>query len=55
MKSNTVRVLAAGVAVMAIGIHMQRSSSGSTIAPKGDSVGAADRDVVPAPASGRKN
>jgi len=36
-----VQVLAAGVAVMAIGIYMQRSSSGSTIAPKGDSVGAA--------------
>jgi hypothetical protein len=41
MKSNTVRVLAAGVAVMAIGIYTQRGSSGSTIAPESDSVGAA--------------
>ena len=41
MKSNTVRFMAAGVTVIAIGINMQRSSSGTTIAPKGDSVGAA--------------
>jgi len=41
MKSNTVRALAAGVAVMAIGIYTQRRSSGSTIAPKSDSVGTA--------------
>jgi len=40
MKSNTVRVLAAGVAVMAIGLYTQKRSSGSTIASKGDSVGA---------------
>ncbi|HXI38805.1 MAG TPA: prenyltransferase/squalene oxidase repeat-containing protein [Bryobacteraceae bacterium] len=36
MNANGMRVLAAGVAVMAIGIYAQRGFSGSTILPKND-------------------
>jgi hypothetical protein len=36
MKANGMRVLAAGTAVMAIGIYAQRGFSGSTIQPKND-------------------
>jgi hypothetical protein len=36
MKANGMRVLAAGAAVMAIGIYAQRGFSGSTIQPKND-------------------
>ena len=36
MKASRMRVLAAGVAVMAIGIYAQRGFSGSTIQPKND-------------------
>ena len=36
MKASGMRVLAAGVAVMAIGIYAQRGFSGSTIQPKND-------------------
>ena len=38
MKSNAISVLAAGVAVVAIGIYAQRGYSGSTILPKNDAV-----------------
>src|SRR6266446_9089677 len=36
MKASGMRVLAAGAAVMAIGIYAQRGFSGSTIQPKND-------------------
>ena len=41
MTSNAMRMLVAGVAVMAIGIYTQRGFSGSTIGPKSDAVSAA--------------
>src|SRR6266850_7939732 len=36
MKASGMRVLAAGAAVMAIGVYAQRGFSGSTIQPKND-------------------
>jgi hypothetical protein len=43
MKASGMRVLAAGVAVMAIGIYAQRGFSGSTIQPKNDAAIAVER------------
>src|SRR5713226_5747212 len=43
MKTSGMRVLAAGAAVMAIGIYAQRGFSGSTIQPKNDAAIAVDR------------